>query len=58
MFSNKHGKARGTMSNNEVISRDIVSFRGHLLTSGEKNLETILEQSFSENLKNGLFVEL
>jgi len=54
MFSNKHGKARGTMSNNEVISRDIVSFRGHLLTSGEKNLETILEQSFSENLKNGV----
>jgi hypothetical protein len=54
MFANKNGKARGTMSGNEVIARDIVDFRGHLLTSGEKNLETILEQSFSENLKNGV----
>jgi len=53
MFSNKNGKARGTMSGNEVIARDIVNFRGHLLTSGEKSLEPILEQSFSEDNKKG-----
>lgn len=54
MFSNKHGKARGAMSGNEVVARDIVSFRGHLITTGEKNIDSILDQSLSQNIKNGV----
>lgn len=54
MFSNKHGKARGAMSGNEVVARDIVSFRGHLITTGEKNVDFLLDQSLSQNIKNGV----
>jgi hypothetical protein len=54
MFSNRHGKNRGAMSGNDVVTRDTVSFRGHLITTGEKNVDSLLDQSLSQNIKNGV----